>query len=133
MDPEEIRINELEFLELCTRLSAYNSSPSFFESFFVAIKRFIDYDAAIIIGLAKEIFGPKYRPNKQELLKIMQLYNIPKKELARMFGKGEATIYRWCEEEIMMYPRCTEIQQKELHKFMTEYKKIFNADMHYLM
>lgn len=129
MQQEKARICELEFLELCTRVFSYKNNPTDIQKFLGAIRTFIDFDTRIISDLAKEIFHLKYKPHKKEIAKVMAERGYSLSEIGKAFGTTKVTIHKWIQEDLPLFPRCTEEQQKEVIKFMEQYNRLFTTNL----
>lgn len=133
MDPEDLRISELEFLELCTRLVAYNKDTSFISTFFKALKYIIDFNPAIVIEVSKEIFEPKYQLGKVEKVKILKRYGYTVRDISKICNISLDSVTRYSRMDYLLYPRSSKEQQREIHKFMQQYRILFNIDIRNIM
>lgn len=129
MDSKKARICELEFLELCTRITSYRNNPTDIMVFLKVIEPFINFNPRIMTDLARDIFNLKYKPNKQELTYLLNEKGFNLRDIGRLFNKSSSSICLWLKEDIVLFPRCTNEQQTELISFMEQYNKIFAPDM----
>ena len=129
MDPKKARICELEFLELCTRLVGYRNKPTDIAVFLNTISPLIDFNPRIIAELSRDIFNIKYTPTKQELAYLLNEKGHNLRDIGKLFNKSSATICLWLQEDLVMFPRCTNEQQSEVIRFMDQYNKLFTSDL----
>ena len=129
MQQEKARICEREFLELCTRIFSYKNNPTDIQKFLGTVRTFIDFDTRIISDLAKEIFHLKYKPHKKEIAKVMADRGYSLSEIGKAFGKSKAAMCHWVQDDLPLFPRCTEEQQREVIRFMEQYNKLFTTNL----
>lgn len=133
MNPEKTRIHELEFLELCTRIYSIHNNPNDIALFLNAIAPFISFNSRIIYELSREIFDIKYAPNKEEKIMLLKEKGYNNSDIAHLFNKTRANIGQWQRKDMVLFPRCTQEQQKELTNFMEQYNHCFAPDMRNLI
>ncbi|MCQ2968508.1 MAG: hypothetical protein MJ191_00025 [Clostridium sp.] len=129
MDLIEIRMYELEFLELCKRLHSVNNSLMDIKSFFKLMSNYCKAPFGILNELTKEIFEKRYAPREYE---IVMLFNrkstYTNKQIAHVLNMSERKVYRLLERHEEIYPRTTKEQQDAICELMMTYEKMFKAD-----
>jgi hypothetical protein len=50
-------------------------------------------------------------------------------EIGKAFGKSKAAMCHWVQDDLPLFPRCTEEQQREVIKFMEQYNKLFTTNL----
>lgn len=130
LDPEIARINEIEFLSLCTKILAYRNNPKDIATLLKSMTYLIDFNFSVIWDLSKEIFDMKYKVHKIEIIKILKKQDLTNASIARYLGNSRAVIGNWVKNnDIVLYPRGSKEQELELNKFMEGYRKITQIDI----
>lgn len=127
MDPIKARINEINFLEFCSRVSAIKNRLIDVKLFIGDLSKYIDFDIEKISQIADMIFTPNFKISPQELLTLLENKYISVNELANIYKKSIKTIYRYKAKgkQAALYPRLEPQYQEALDKFMTQYDKFF--------
>lgn len=130
MDPTKARINEIDFLEFCTRILSIRNKMIDIKLFIANLSNFIDFDIDIISSIVDKIFSPNLQVNISELNALLNIDYINTKELKELYKRSRRTIYRYKEKgkNIVLYPRLEPEEQEALDVFMTQYNKFFTKN-----
>lgn len=130
MDLEEIRFYEIEFIELCFRAYRRRNSTADIVTFLKSTAPLIDTDYTVLTPLVYEIFSKRYLPDDFEITKFGKFKEIPVVTLQRALGiTREGYYYRINKiKNKIIYPHCTEAQQKAIVKYMQQYDALYVPD-----
>ena len=129
MDPQKARINEIRFLELCTRIISHRGRNSDLSKFFSAINMLIDFDLNTIVRLSTVIFSKIYQPTTNEFIRILTELGMNRTQISRIVGISVKTIYnRFDTVPEILYPRTTPEEQEAVDKFFQQYDVLFETN-----
>ena len=129
MDPQKARINEIKFLELCTRVLSFNGLHSDLGKFFSALNMLIDFDVTTIVHLATTIFAKPYQPTQNEMIRILTELGMNRTQISNIVGLSVKTIYnRFDTVPEILYPRTTPEEQEAVEKFFQQYDILFGEN-----
>lgn len=128
------RANEIYFLAICTRVYNFRNSTDDIITYIKQSFTFIeDVSVSPIIELAKEIFHRKYLPDAKELALVLYKEGHSTKEISKLFHKTQDCIVKWFQKDIVLYPRATKFQLRELDKYITQYKQLWDINLKILI
>ena len=130
MNPVEARLNEINFLELCTRIEAINHKPIQIKQLIAALSSLFEFNVLKMNEIVDKIFTPRFSLNINELATLVNNGYITMTELQNLFKKSKRTIQRYKAKgkNATLYPRLDEEEQLVLHEFMTQYNRYFTKD-----
>ena len=129
MDPQKARINEIRFLELCTRVLSYRGLHSDLGKFFGTLRMLFEFDTNIIVPLATTIFAKPYQPTTNELVKILSELGMNRTQISRIAGISVKTIYNRTDNiPEVLYPRTNPEEQKAIDDFFQQYDVLFETN-----
>lgn len=130
MDPIKARLNEINFLEFCTRIEAIRHRPIDIKLFIGYLANLIDFDIETISAISEKIFTPIFYVHKNEIYTLLENKYIKMTDLDGIYNKSLRTLYRYINksDKAPLYPRLNPEEQEALDKFMSEYEKVFTKD-----
>lgn len=130
MDPLKARINEIKFLELCTRIESVNHRMIDIKRFLGCIHNFFEFDLELLTAASEQIFMPRCAVVKEEISALLATGEFKTKELAETVNMSDKTLYRYKNklQDNVLYPRLDEQFQEELEKFIEQYDRYFTRD-----
>lgn len=125
MDPEKARINEINFLEFCTRIYSIRKKLIDIKIVLADLTKLLDFDVEKVSEIVDEIFAPHFQLRPNEVNTLIEHKYVTAKELIDMFNKCSRTIYRYKAKgkDATLYPRLDEEHQIALNKFMEQHDK----------
>lgn len=130
MDPTKARINEINFLEFCTRIMAIRNKMIDIKMILAHLTNYLEFDIEGLSKIVDIIFTPNMQVNISELYVLLDKGYITVKELEASYKKSKRTIYRYKVKgnQTVLYPRLNAENQLILDKFMTQYDKFFTRN-----
>ena len=130
MDPTKARINEIDFIELCSRLESIRHKPTDIKIFLAGLNNILDFDITGLYLIVDKIFTPQFAVQSQEILVLLETNRLTRQDLAQIYNKSLRTIdrYKIKSKNNVLYPRLTEEEQICLNQFMELYNKFLIKD-----
>ena len=126
------RINEIKFLEICTRVYKFRNDFSDITLYLKQLQPFLDCDLYSIITLSKEIFERKYQPTIQEIAMVLYQQGMTKELIAQYLKKNRTTIIRWLDKPQVLYPRSSPSIRQSLNQFITKWETFEKPDLRHI-
>jgi len=130
MNPTKARINEIDFIELCSRLESIRHKPTDIKIFLAGLNNILDFDITGLYLIVDKIFTPQFAVQSQEILVLLETNKLTRQDLAQIYNKSLRTIdrYKIKSKNNVLYPRLTEEEQICLNQFMELYNKFLIKD-----
>ena len=130
MDPTKARINEIEFLEFCSRILSIRNRMLDIKLFLANLSNYIEFDIEQVSKLVDTIFSPNLQVRPEEIYAMINQGYISLDQLKDLYNKSKRTMYRYKEKgkEVALYPRLNPEEQLVLDKFMTQYNIFFTKN-----
>lgn len=130
MDPTKARINEIEFLEFCSRILSIRNRMLDIKLFLANLSNYIEFDIEQVSKLVDTIFSPNLQVRPEEIYAMINKGYISLEQSKDLYNKSKRTMYRYKEKgkEIVLYPRLNPEEQLVLDKFMTQYNIFFTKN-----
>lgn len=130
MNPTKARINEIDFIELCSRLESIRHKPTDIKIFLAGLNNILDFDITGLYLIVDKIFTPQFAVQSQEILVLLETNKLTRQDLAQIYNKSLRTIdrYKVKSKNNVLYPRLTEEEQICLNQFMELYNKFLIKD-----
>ncbi len=132
MDQAQLdRIYEIYFLELCERIVGYRNNYEDLTNYLKGLQYLIEYNHQEIIALSRNIFEKRFRPSKQELLKVLDYEGVPNYLMYQLTGVSRRKADSMLAEanENVLYPRTNPTERVALREFMAKYSQISKVDL----
>lgn len=132
MDQAQLdRIYEIYFLELCERIVGYRNNYEDLTNYLKGLQYLIEYNHQEIIALSRNIFEKRFRPSKQELLKVLDYEGVPNYLMYQLTGVSRRKADSMLAEanENVLYPRTNPTERIALREFMAKYSQISKVDL----
>ena len=126
------RINEIKFLEICTRIYKFRNDFSDITLYFKQLQPFLDCDLYSIIQLSKEIFERKYQPTIQEITIVLYQQGMTKELIAQHLKKSRPTIIKWLNDPQVLYPRSSPSVRQSLNQFILDWERLEKPDLRHI-
>ena len=126
------RINEIKFLEICTRVYKFRNDFSDITLYLKQLQPFLDCDLYSIITLSKEIFERKYQPTIKEKAIVLHQQGMTKELIAQHLKKSRPTIIKWLNEPQVLYPRSSPSIRQALNQFIIKWETFEKPDLRHI-
>ena len=126
------RINEIKFLEICTRIYKFRNDFSDITLYFKQLQPFLDCDLYSIIQLSKEIFERKYQPTIQEITIVLYQQGMTKELIAQHLKKSRPTIIKWLNDPQVLYPISSPSVRQSLNQFILDWERLEKPDLRHI-
>ena len=126
------RINEIKFLEICTRIYKFRNDFSDITLYLKQLQPFLDCDLYSITQLSKEIFERKYQPTIQEIAIALHQQGMTKELIAQHLKKNRTTIIRWLNKPQVLYPRSSPSIRQALNQFILDWERLEKPDLRHI-
>lgn len=123
------RIYEIYFLEMCNRIVAFRNSFEDLTNYLKGLQYLISYNQPEIIRLSKNIFEKRFRPTKEEILKILDYEGVPDRMLYQLTKIPRRKIVAALASENILYPRTSDSERRAIREFMQQYTQISKIDL----
>lgn len=126
------RINEIKFLEICTRIYKFRNDFSDITLYLKQLQPFLNCDLYSIITLSKEIFERKYQPTIQEIAIVLYQQGMTKELIAQHLKKSRPTIIKWLNDPQVLYPRSSPNIRQSLNQFILDWERLEIPDLRHI-